>query len=71
MPIWAWHGGTAQVNGMLEKHHPCIQKGFFILSLHSCDKYFPILFLSVINRGFRWSKSRRKKTKSERGEISQ
>lgn len=41
--------GTAEVNGMLEKHHLCIQRGlgFFSLSLCSCD--FPLLFLPALS----------------------
>lgn len=68
--------GTARVNGMLEKHHLCIQRGSeFFPCLHSCDKDFPLLFLTALSSteasGGAKAEGRKPTVKGERSPFSE
>lgn len=69
--------GTARVNGMFEEHHLCIQRGsgFFSLSFYSCDKDFPLLFLTALSSteasGGAKAEGRKPTVKGERSPFSE
>lgn len=50
LPIWAWHGGQLGLMECLRSTIFAFKRGiFFPLSLHSCNKDFPLLFLTALS----------------------